>query len=128
MLEYAQGQRYYFERPAGRFVPHVVQLWDDLFALCERVGMRILLTPFDTYFHWVRWAHHPYNRAHGGPCDDRSRMLVCGNTRELVRRRLAFATERWGGSGALFAWDLWNELHPAQGDNDWRHVGASSPR
>jgi mannan endo-1,4-beta-mannosidase len=22
--------------------------------------------------------------------------------------------ERWGGSGALFAWDLWNEIHPAQ--------------
>ena len=24
--------------------------------------------------------------------------------------RIAFAVERWGGSGAVFAWDLWNEL------------------
>jgi mannan endo-1,4-beta-mannosidase len=119
MLEYAQGQRYYFERPAGTFVPHVVQLWDDLFALCERTGMRILLTPFDTFFHWIRWRHHPYNRRHGGPCADRSQLLVCRDTREFVKRRLAFATERWGASGALFAWDLWNELHPAQGDNDY---------
>jgi mannan endo-1,4-beta-mannosidase len=75
MLEYAQGQRYYLERPAGAFVPHVVQLWDDLFALCERVGMRILLTPYDTFFHWIRWRHHPYNRRNGGPCADR-RILI----------------------------------------------------
>jgi mannan endo-1,4-beta-mannosidase len=119
MLEYAQGQRYYFERPAGTFVPHVVQLWDDLFALCERVGMRILLTPYDTFFHWIRWRHHPYNRRNGGPCADRSQLMVCADTREFVKRRLAFAAERWGGSGALFAWDLWNELHPAQGNNDY---------
>ena len=119
MLEYAQGQRYYFERPAGTFVPHVVQLWDDLFALCERAGMRILLTPFDTFFHWIRWRHHPYNARHGGPCADRSRLMICPDTREFIKRRLAFAAERWGASGALFAWDLWNELHPAQGDNDY---------
>lgn len=119
MLEYAQGQRYYFERPAGTFVPHVVQLWDDLFALCERAGMRILLTPYDTFFHWIRWQHHPYNHRHGGPCADRSQLMVCASTREFIKRRLAFAVERWGGSGALFAWDLWNELHPAQGNNDY---------
>ncbi|MDQ3557073.1 MAG: hypothetical protein M3409_09915, partial [Gemmatimonadota bacterium] len=39
--------------------------------------------------------------------------------REAIKRRLAFATERWGGSGALWAWDLWNEIHPA-------HAGGSS--
>ena len=36
-----------------------------------------------------------------------------------MKARLAFATERWGGSGALFAWDLWNELHPAQGGGEY---------
>jgi mannan endo-1,4-beta-mannosidase len=34
---------------------------------------------------------------------------------------LAFATRRWGGSGVIFAWDLWNEMHPAQAEN---HHGA----
>ena len=33
-----------------------------------------------------------------------------------VKARLAFATRRWGGSGALFAWDLWNEIHPGQAE------------
>ena len=95
----------------------MVQLWDDLFALCERTGLRILLTPFDTFFTWNRWKRHPYNVANGGPCASREELLICPATRVAVKARLAFATERWGGSGALFAWDLWNEMHPAQGGN-----------
>jgi mannan endo-1,4-beta-mannosidase len=117
MLEYAQTNHRYFERPAGCFVPAMVQLWDDLFALCIKVGLRVLLTPLDTFFTWVRWKNHPYNQANGGPCADRSQLMVCPETRKLVKGRLAFATERWGSSGVIFAWDLWNEMHPAQGDN-----------
>lgn len=118
MLEYCHREHRYFERPAGRVVPAMVRLWDDLFTLCERVGMRILLTPFDTFFTWIRWRKHPYARANGGPCPDRGRLAVCADTRALIKARLAFAAERWGGSGALFAWDLWNELHPAHGGGD----------
>ncbi|WP_165842769.1 hypothetical protein [Phenylobacterium deserti] len=114
MMEYAQVRTRYFERPAGRFNPTLVQLWDDLFAMCERVGLRILLTPFDTFWTWLHWRHHPYNAANGGPLDHPSRLLLCGATRELIKARLRFAAARWGGSGALFAWDLWNEIHPAQ--------------
>ncbi|HEY8611223.1 MAG TPA: hypothetical protein VIL69_08030 [Roseomonas sp.] len=117
MLEYAHTEHRYLERPAGRFVPAMVQLWDDLIQLCERVGLRILLTPLDTFFTWVRWKYHPYNQANGGPCPDRTRLMICPETRELVKGRLAFATERWGGSGVIFAWDLWNEMHPVQADN-----------
>jgi mannan endo-1,4-beta-mannosidase len=118
MLEYAQGEHRYLERPAGRFVPGMVRLWDDMFALCERRGLRLLLTPFDTFFMWNRWGRHPYNRRNGGPCDRRTRWLVCPETRAAIKRRLAFATGRWGASGALFAWDLWNEIHPAHAGND----------
>jgi mannan endo-1,4-beta-mannosidase len=115
MLEYGQHDNRFLERPAGRFRPAMVQLWDDLFAMCERRGLRILLTPFDTFFTWIRWEHHPYNVANGGPCPDRTQILVSAPARAAIKRRLAFATERWGGSPALFAWDLWNEIHPDQG-------------
>jgi hypothetical protein len=114
MLEYAQVRHRYFERPAGSFVPAMVRLWDDLFRMCERVGLRILLTPVDTFWTWVHWRWHPWNRANGGPLDHPSRILLCPETRALIKARLAFAVRRWGGSGALFAWDLWNEIHPAQ--------------
>jgi len=117
MLEYAQVRSRYFERPAGRCNPALVQLWDDLFEMCERVGLRILLTPFDTFWTWLHWRHHPYNRANGGPLEHPSRLLLCPETRALIKARLAFAAARWGGSGALFAWDLWNEIHPAQAED-----------
>lgn len=117
MVEYAQVRHRYLERPAGVFVPAMVQLWDDLFALCERVGLRILLTPVDTFWMWLHWRHHPWNAALGGPLSHPSRMLLCGDTRTAIKARLEFMVRRWGGSGALFAWDLWNEIHPAQAED-----------
>lgn len=118
MLEYAQVRHRYFERPAGRFVPAMVQLWDDLFALCEKLGLRILLTPVDTFWMWRHWKHLPWNKANGGPLDHMSKVLTCPATRQAIKHRLEFVVRRWGGSGALFAWDLWNEIHPAQGGED----------
>lgn len=118
MLEYCQGEHRYLERPAGRFVPNMVRLWDDLFALLEQVGLRVLLTPYDTFFMWIRWRDHPYNQRHGGPCAAQREWTTCPQMRDAIKRRLAFATDRWGNSPALFAWDLWNELHPAHGGDD----------
>ena len=112
MLEYCQVENRYLENPAGKFQPAIVQLWDDLFRLCEKHGLRILLTPYDTFWMWLRWKYHPYNKKNGGICARRSHWLLCKDTLEAIKGRLTFATERWGGSGALFAWDLWNELHP----------------
>ncbi len=113
MLEYCQDNYRYFEKPAGTFNPKMVKFWDDLFFLCEKHGLRVLLTPVDTYWMWLRWKHHPYNKKNGGPSCKRSEWIICRDTIEAIKTRLAFATRRWGGSGTLFAWDLWNEIHPA---------------
>ena len=113
MLEYAQVEHRYFEKPAGTFSPNLIRLWDDLFALCAKHNLRILLTPVDTYWMWLRWKHHPYNHKNGGPCKKRSAWLLCPDTLQAIKHRLTFVAERWGGSGVLFAWDLWNEIHPA---------------
>ena len=117
MLEYAEDDHHYIEQPAGCWNTAMVQVWDDLFALCEAAGLRILLTPVDSFFTWVRWEAHPWNTANGGPCPSRTQLLTHSGARAAMKRRLHFATERWGGSGALFAWDLYNEMHPAQGEN-----------
>ena len=117
MLEYAQDDRHYIETPAGCWNPVLVRLWDDLFALCATTGLRILLTPLDTFFTWIRWRRHPWNVANGGPCPSRTQLLTHSGARAAMKARLSFATERWGGSGVLFAWDLYNEMHPAQGED-----------
>jgi hypothetical protein len=117
MLEYCHTEHRYFEQPAGIFKPAMLRLWDDLFGLCEKYGLRILLTPFDTFWMWRRWKRHPYNRANGGPCNAPQELLTCAFTREAIKARFEFAIRRWAGSGVLFAWDLWNEIHPAQARN-----------
>lgn len=113
MLEYAQGEHRYFEKPAGTFSLNMIRLWDYLFMLCAKYNLRILLTPVDTFWMWLRWKHHPYNHKNGGPCKKRSEWLLCPDTLQAIKNRLTFVAERWGGSGVLFAWDLWNEIHPA---------------
>ncbi len=116
MLEYAQVRHRYIESAPGVFAPHMVRLWDDLFALCAQHGLRILLTPFDTFWTWLHFHHHPYNTRHGGPLAHPSRTLLDPATRLAIKARLTFAAERWGATGTLFAWDLWNEIHPAQAE------------
>ena len=113
MLECAHKRHRYLERPVGRFVPAMVRLWDDLFALCERHELRLLLTPYDTFWTRMRWRHHPLNKLNGGTCAKPNQLLLCPQTRRAIKNRLTFAVERWGGSGTIFAWDLWNEIHPA---------------
>jgi hypothetical protein len=118
MLEYCQSEHRYLERPVGHFQPNMVRLWDDLFALCEKYGLRVLLTPYDTFWMWLRWRHHPYSAAQGGPVDRPTQWLLSPAMRAAIKSRLTFVAERWGGSGALFAWDLWNEIHPAHAENN----------
>ena len=55
------------------------------------------------------------------------RRLLDEAVRGAIKNRLTFAVERWGGSGVLFGWDLWNEIHPAhaEGGADGFREGAS---
>jgi mannan endo-1,4-beta-mannosidase len=123
MMEYSQVRHRYLEKPVGRFVPAMVQLWDDLFDLCDRHGLRLLLTPFDTFWMWLHWRHHPYSRANGGPCARPADWLTDRGMIEAVKARLSFMVTRWGGRGTVFAWDLWNEMHPAHMGGDPAHFG-----
>ena len=115
MLEYAHRDGWYFEKPAGTFNPVLVRLWDDLFLLCARYKIRILLTPWDTFWMARRWHRHPYNAANGGPAAAPSDFFTQEKVVEATLRRFEFVIERWGGDGTLAAWDLFNEIHPHWG-------------
>ncbi len=115
MLEYAHRDGWYFEKPFGTFNPVLVRLWDDLFALCARCGIRVLLTPWDTFWMARRWHRHPYNAANGGPAAAPSGFFTQEDVIQAALRRFQFIIERWGGDGTLAAWDLFNEIHPHWG-------------
>ncbi|RYG42794.1 hypothetical protein EON79_18210 [bacterium] len=99
----------------------MVQLWDDLCAHCERVGLHVLLTPVDTFWMRVRWEQHPYHQGNGGPAATMGEWLTSPAMREAIRARLAFVSDRWGASPVIFAWDLWNEIHPQHSGGDVAH-------
>lgn len=115
MLEYAHRDGRYFERRAGTFNPEMVRLWDDLFARCERFGLRVLLAPWDNFWMARRWKNHPYNAANGGPAQSPAAFFTDEATIAATIKRLQFVARRWGGSGAFAAWDLFNEIDPHWG-------------
>jgi mannan endo-1,4-beta-mannosidase len=133
MLEYAHVDGRYFERPSGRFNPAMVRLWDDLFALCEEAGLRVLLAPWDNFWMARRWHKHPYNRANGGPAENPA-VVLPRTRRPLPQLRIACASWPRAGGSVLCAWDLFNEIHPHWGGSPSEQsarlgaLGASDPR
>src|SRR3954454_2734603 len=57
MMEYSQTRHRYLERRAGEFNRNMIRLWDDLFVLLRRYDLRVLLTPFDTFWMWNKWKY-----------------------------------------------------------------------
>lgn len=118
MLEYCQDDYWYFEKPAGKFVRENILYWDDLIGLCERYKIRLLLTPWDTFFMARRWESHPYSAAQGGPCETPGDFLTNPDSLALQRERWKFIIDRWGNSSAIFAYDLLNEIHEYWGGDE----------
>jgi hypothetical protein len=58
MLEYAQVRHRYFESSPGSWSPNLIRFWGDLFAVAAQHNLRILLTPFDTFWMWLKFHHH----------------------------------------------------------------------
>ena len=117
MLEYSHVDGRYFERRAGTFNPTMVRLWDDLFGMCEELGLRVLLAPWDNFWMTRRWKKHPYNQANGGPALSQQSFFSDEATIAAIENRLRFVATRW--NSVLCAWDLFNEIHT--------HWGALPP-
>jgi mannan endo-1,4-beta-mannosidase len=68
MLEYCHGEHRYFEKPVGAFSRHdPIRISFLFFAKSTDCAF---LTPYDTFWMWIRWKHHPYNQKAGGTCDN----------------------------------------------------------
>jgi hypothetical protein len=122
MMEYCHTGHRYLERPVGRFQPAMIAFWDDMFDLCQKYNIRLLITPFDTFWMAKRWKDHPYNARFGGPCKSKFQWLSSPAMLKAVKDRFTFFIERWAASGVLFGWDLWNEIDPKHAGKDLAHL------
>lgn len=100
----------------GSFDEKIAQRWDDLLALAEDHGIYVQLVlqhhgQVSTTVN-PNWADHPWNAANPGgflrrPAD----FFTDPRARELTRRRYRTLVARCAWSPAIFAWELFNEVH-----------------
>lgn len=122
MMEYCHTDNRYLEKPAGKFQLNMIRFWDAFFLLCEKHKIRVLITPFDTFWMARRWKFHPYNKLNGGPVASKGQWLKSDQMLAAIKTRFDFFIERWGGNGAIFGWDLWNEVSPLHAGRSIDHI------
>jgi mannan endo-1,4-beta-mannosidase len=110
MVEYAQSTSQLLENPLGSYRSSVVNFWDRFLPICERNGMTVLMTPWDTFWMNQPWSANPYNAVNGGPCETVRDFITKPEARAWQKARFKFIIDRWGASKAIFAIDLLNEF------------------
>lgn len=98
------------EKPIGTFVPETVCWLDGIVLAARRHGIRLMITPWDTFWMNRRWDVCPYNPALGGPVARPLDFLTKREVIEAQKKRLAFCIDRWGNTGTVFSWELMNEI------------------
>jgi hypothetical protein len=110
MLEYAQFPHGYLENPVGVFSWAAVRFWDKFIELAEKHGLYLLLTPYDTFWQKANWTAYPYSAEQNGPVSTPRDWLTSRAAMDAQKARWEFVIKRWGGSPAIFAWDVMNEI------------------
>lgn len=102
--------------PPGGIDPTVAARWDALLAAAEEHGVYVQLVlqhhgQFSTTVN-PNWADHPWNAARpGGFLKSPSDFFTDPTARLLTALKYRYIVARWGWSPALFAWELFNEVH-----------------
>ena len=109
----------------GMYNQMIADALDRVFLAAEKNGLRIMLVTDDNN-EWAQngdtdgWAANPYNRVHGGPCDDPEDIFSSQDARQHYRNRLRYIMARWGYSTSLWAVNSWNDCsNPTPAALDW---------
>lgn len=102
-------------RPGG-IDPAVAARWDALLAAAEEHGvyLQIALQHHGQFSTTVNpsWADNPWNAANpGGFLRSPSDFFTDPNARLFTALKYRYIVARWGWSPAVFAWELFNEVH-----------------
>ena len=97
------------EKPLGTFLPEQVAWIDSIVKLARKYDIRLMVTPWDTFWMSNHWDSNPYNIKNGGPVEKKVDFITKREAIEAEKKRLKFLIERWGNTGTIFAWELLNE-------------------
>jgi hypothetical protein len=97
------------ERP-GLYRPEQIIWLDTVFSAARKYGVRLWITPYDTFWMNRRADASPYWSANGGPVVKPIDFLTKPAVIDLQKRRMKFLIDRYGNSGTVFAWEIMNEI------------------
>jgi len=102
--------------PPGGIDLAAAERWDALLAAAEERGvyLQIVFQHHGQYSSSVNssWNENPWNAAHpGGFLKSPSDFFIDPTARVLTALKYRYIVARWGWSPAIFAWELFNEVH-----------------
>ena len=101
----------YLEPTVGQYDEVHAKKIDLLLDTAEKHGIRIMLTPWDTFTICRAFDRHPYSTANGGPCSKPNDMLTNRIAIEAEKRLFRYMIDRWGKHKALMGFDIMNEIN-----------------
>jgi mannan endo-1,4-beta-mannosidase len=97
------------EQPLGVFRPEHVVWIDTIVAAARKHGIKLIITPWDTFWMNLRWDATAYNPENGGLVQKRIEFITSPAVRKQQKRRLQYMIDRWGNTGTIFSWEILNE-------------------
>jgi len=98
------------EEKVGIFRPEHLIWLDNIFRAARKHGVRLWITPYDTFWMSLRADTSPYWAANGGPIQKPIDFLTKPEIIEDQKRRMKFLIDRYGNTGTVFAWEIMNEI------------------
>ncbi len=122
-LEWRSNKRYYdgvgvLSLPIAYKLDRIIE-----FAEENGIGIQLVLQHHGQFSTNVNpnWDDNPYNIIHaatdGGFLADPAEFFTNENARRITKYKYRYIVARWGYSGAILAWELWNEVQYTDG---WR--------
>ncbi|MDR3689758.1 MAG: cellulase family glycosylhydrolase [Fimbriimonas sp.] len=98
------------EDPVGTIRPEHLIWLDNIVRSARDHGIRLWMTPYDTFWMSLRKETSPYWSQNGGPIEKPIDFLTSRKLVELEKRRLKFLVDRYGNTDTIFAWEIMNEI------------------
>lgn len=115
----------------GWMYPGALDRWDEVLNAAARTGIRVQMVLFH-HGPWSldvnsNWGENPWNKANGGWLNEPREFFTDELSKAYCKNWLRYAVARYGYSGSVLSWELFNEVEwtqPARQDKNWDLVSS----
>lgn len=105
----------------GYYNQAISSSFDDVVALCEDAGLRMVVVTEDNDEVGVDddydgWKYNPYSTYQGGFAENQAEYFKSPEVREQYKKRLRYIIARWGYSSAIYSINMWNDMSAPSDD------------